>query len=99
MRSRVRTSAQLSEPSPAGRYSPWAFLRATGFLAAVERLAAGFLAAERLDPLRRAPPEDEGVLSLAAATDAFSASIRSTTRAGASSVGASIGSPATFFST
>ena len=38
-------------------------------------------------------------MSLAAATEAFRASIRSTTRAGASSVGASIGSPASFFST
>ena len=46
-------------------------MRAAGFFAAVARLAAGFLAAERLDPLRRAPPEDDGVLSLAAATEAF----------------------------
>src|SRR4029453_424958 len=79
-------------------HSPEAFLRGAAFFVAVARLAAVFLSAGRFAPLRLAPPAD-GVLSLAAATEAFKASIRSTTRAGASSVGASIGPRGSFFST
>src|SRR4029450_10854756 len=94
---RAQPSPRAADPrrsaSLAPHHSPDAFLRGAAFFVSAARLAAGFLAAGRLVPLRLAPPAD-GVFSLAAATEALRASIRSTTRAGASSAGASIGSPA-----
>src|SRR5581483_5427241 len=66
------------------------------FLAGAALRFVAFLAAPWDGPR---DPETAGVLFLAASTEALSASIRSTTRAGAASGTTSISSPATFFST
>src|SRR5581483_6607356 len=71
---------------------------AAAFLAGAAFRAGPFLP-EAFPPDDVRDPETRGVFFLAASTDAFRASIRSTTRAGATSGTASISSPAIFFST